>query len=193
MAEVGDTLPDEDFEALNAEGDEEEDDDQPVEGYETEDEAPPEVRASHADGLNGCPPPSGRDVQVGFDEVAIALRSIARRTGLGTHRPRSVRSLVSPHDAYAPTLVQRSPLPVPLLKHLRRADVHPFHGHGVTITQVPDETAAEVARRERERLRAQTQAKRQQLEKMRAQDMFSGAETEVRHMPADTQTQSGVP
>ncbi len=56
-------------------------------------------------------------------------------------------------------------------------------GHGVTITQVPDETAAEVARRERERLRAQTQAKRQQLEKMRAQDMFSGSETEVRHLP----------
>ena len=43
---MGDTLPDEDFEALNAEGDEEEDDDQPVEGYETEDEAPAEVWAS---------------------------------------------------------------------------------------------------------------------------------------------------
>ena len=41
---MGDTLPDEDFEALNAEGDEEEADDQPVEGYETEDEAPPTVR-----------------------------------------------------------------------------------------------------------------------------------------------------
>ena len=60
--------------------------------------------------------------------------------------------------------------------------MHP--AHGVTITQVPDETAAEVARRERERLRAQTQAKRQQLEKMRAQDMFSGSETEVCHLLA---------
>ena len=57
-------------------------------------------------------------------------------------------------------------------------------GHGVAIMQAPDETAAEVARRERDRLRAQTQAKRQQLEKMRAQDMFSGSETEVRHLPA---------
>ena len=44
MADAGDNLPDEDFEALNAEGDEEEDDDQPVEGYDTEDEAPPVVR-----------------------------------------------------------------------------------------------------------------------------------------------------
>ena len=56
--------------------------------------------------------------------------------------------------------------------------------------QVPDETAAEVARRERERLRAQTQAKRQQLEKMRAQDMFSGSETEVRQL-ATRQTPQG--
>ena len=46
MADAGDNLPDEDFEALNAEGDEEEDDDQPVDGYDTEDEAPPMVRPS---------------------------------------------------------------------------------------------------------------------------------------------------
>ena len=73
MADVGDTLPDEDFEALNAEGDEEEDDDQPVEGYETEDEAPPEVWPAllRLEWLSASP---GRVVQVGFDEGAFALR-----------------------------------------------------------------------------------------------------------------------
>ncbi len=62
---------------------------------------------------------------------------------------------------------------------------------GITLAQVPDETAAEIARRERERLRQQTQAKRQQLEKMRAQEMFSGAETEACCYSSALLTRSG--
>ena len=49
--ERGDDLPDEDFEALNAEGDDEEVDDEPAESYETEDEATAEEVCSFIDVL----------------------------------------------------------------------------------------------------------------------------------------------
>ena len=47
LPERGDNLPDEDFEALNAEGEEDDMDDEPDESYETEDEATAEEVGSH--------------------------------------------------------------------------------------------------------------------------------------------------
>ena len=103
MADVGDTLPDEDFEALNAEGDEEEDDDQPVEGYETEDEAPPEVRLPMLMGFNGCPPARrADDVQVDASMRSAFITS--RSSCMCTYRPRRTiapqlsTSLMLPND-----------------------------------------------------------------------------------------------
>ena len=76
--ERGDNLPDEDFEALNAEGEEDDMDDEPDESYETEDEATAEEVCSRQ-ALNMIPRTVARCQAAERRVLFKALRSLQSR------------------------------------------------------------------------------------------------------------------